>query len=113
MNLRSWGARVSNWKKRGQDRPIEYHLCHLHEEASEVFKAWRILTAEPETLPDMQGQGVNPFRHTWYHKGKPEGFAIELADVVLVALFIADVTGIDLEAAMEEKMAYNETRRAK
>lgn len=99
MNLAKWGARVANWKKQGPERPLEYHLCHLHEEVSEVFKALR---ANPDPA----------FR--WLSAGdKPEGFGPELADVVLVAVFVAEVCGIDLEWEMSEKMSYNEQRRAK
>lgn len=116
MNIQKWMARISNWKKTGNtSRPLEYHIAHLHEEVSEVFGALREL--EPH-MAEMQAQGVNPFSQIWYGKKEgrtdhPEGFGIELADVILVALFIADVTGIDIEAQMEVKMAYNETRRAK
>lgn len=117
MNLRNWGARVANWKKTGNtSRPIEYHIAHLHEEVSEVFGAWRDITGNIKLMDAIGRAQTNPFGYVWYtgkNEDKPEGFAIELADVVLVALFIADVTGIDLEAAMEEKMAYNETKRAK
>ena len=41
---------------------------------------------------------------------KPEGFPIELADAVIRIMDTAYVCGIDLEAAIETKMAYNEKR---
>lgn len=116
MNLSKWQARVSNWKKQDAvEKPLEYHIAHLHEEVSEVFGALRELYPH---LAEMQAQGVNPFSQIWYSKREgrtdhPEGFGIELSDVILVALFIAEVTGNDIEAQMEIKMAYNETRRAK
>lgn len=116
MNLANWTARISNWKKTGNtDRPLEYHIAHLHEEVSEVFKAKRELE---EHLEEMQKQGVNPWAQIWFSaKGDrtdhPEGFGIELADVILVALHIADVCGIDIEAQMEVKQTYNEGKRSK
>lgn len=41
---------------------------------------------------------------------KPEGMPSELADVVIRTLDAADAWGIDIEAAIEEKLAYNATR---
>jgi NTP pyrophosphatase (non-canonical NTP hydrolase) len=41
---------------------------------------------------------------------KPEGLPSELADVVIRAFGLAYEAGIDLSAAIYEKMAYNDTR---
>ena len=41
---------------------------------------------------------------------KPEGVPSELADVVIRCMDFADRYGIDLEAAIVEKLSYNETR---
>ena len=41
---------------------------------------------------------------------KPEGFPIELADVMIRVLDMAAGLGIDLEQAIHIKMAYNKTR---
>jgi NTP pyrophosphatase (non-canonical NTP hydrolase) len=40
-----------------------------------------------------------------------DAFAAELADVALYLLQLASVTGINLEEAIIEKLAYNEDRR--
>lgn len=42
--------------------------------------------------------------------GKPIGIASELADVVIRACDFADEHGIDLEMAIQNKIAYNATR---
>jgi len=47
------------------------------------------------------------------HRGKPEGFPIELADAVIRIFGIAYEAGIDLPTAIEEKLAYNATRKFK
>lgn len=41
---------------------------------------------------------------------KPEGLPSELADVVIRAFDLAHETGIDLAAAIDEKLTYNATR---
>jgi len=44
------------------------------------------------------------------HGQKPEGFGIELADVVIRVCTIAQHFGIDLQQCIEMKHAYNKTR---
>jgi len=46
----------------------------------------------------------------WASKIKPEGVPSELADIVIRALDAAGAWGIDLEAIIDEKLAYNITR---
>jgi NTP pyrophosphatase (non-canonical NTP hydrolase) len=52
-------------------------------------------------------------RETYTHEGKPEGFAIELADAVIRILDLAEFCGVDVEQAIRVKMGYNETREYK
>jgi NTP pyrophosphatase (non-canonical NTP hydrolase) len=63
------------------DVPLEFGL--LTAEVGEAFTAWR------KDLPD---------------------FGDELADVALYLVAIAEMTGIDLESAIERKMARNAAR---
>lgn len=42
--------------------------------------------------------------------GRPEGFAIEIADAVIRIGDLCAHLGVDLEAAVAQKMAYNATR---
>lgn len=44
---------------------------------------------------------------------KPEGFPIELADAVIRLLDIMYSVGIDIDAVIEQKMAFNKTRPEK
>ncbi|MEV1005024.1 MazG nucleotide pyrophosphohydrolase domain-containing protein [Nonomuraea sp. NPDC050202] len=64
------------------DMPLEFALAHG--ELSEAFEAAR---KHPETLGE------------------------ELADVLIFLTSIAEMSGIDLDAAVEAKMAKNEARR--
>lgn len=47
---------------------------------------------------------------THTESGKPLGFAIELADIVIRVADLAGAYGIDLDEAIRVKHAYNETR---
>ena len=52
------------------------------------------------------------FAQTYYREvaGKPEGYPSELADVIIRALGLAYMLGIDIDQAVTEKLAYNATR---
>lgn len=61
-----------------------------------------------EALEDHRsGHG---FRETYYEGEKPCGIPAELADVVIRIFDTCGYLGIDLEAAIRVKMAYNATR---
>lgn len=64
------------------DVPLEFALAM--EELGEAFSAWR--------------------------KAKPD-FGRELADIVIYVAGIAEITGVDLQAEVEAKLAVNEARR--
>jgi len=91
---------------------------------------------EPNRLRDWQGNKLmlivsevaeaqdelrkgNSAYHTYYPGNredlpwKPEGVPSELADVVIRVLDFCYTEGIDLEAIIEEKLAYNATREYK
>jgi len=53
----------------------------------------------------------NDPQHVYYRDdGKPEGFAFELADVLIRLLDLAGALGIDLGALVKEKHEFNQTR---
>ena len=58
-----------------------------------------------EMTPELLRRMPNMIRHL-----KPEGIPAELADVLIRVLHMCAFFGIDIEAAIADKMAFNETR---
>lgn len=71
-------------------------IALIHSEASEALEEYR----NGKVLTEV----------TVSTTGKPEGFPTELADVVIRVFDLAEALGIDIEAAVLQKMEYNATR---
>lgn len=87
-------------------------LCHS--ELSEALEEYRNGHKPDETYysckrnANVAGECDGKCRKCQY--GKMEGIPSELADVVIRVLDMAEHYGIDIEAALAEKHAYNQTR---
>ena len=78
-----------------EDQPsIPEKLALIHSEVSEALEEYRNQNMEVYA-------GEN---------GKPEGFPIELADVVIRCLDLAEWLGIEMETVINFKMAFNKQR---
>lgn len=73
---------------------IVEQIALIHSEASEALESFR--NNEPLYWKD--------------DKGKPQGVASEYADIIIRVLHYCGVLGIDISAAVEEKIVYNRTR---
>lgn len=107
---------------RTDEREEEIMINELVEKAHETAKAkgwWQ----EPKSIGDIialchceLSETMEQFRdghkpnETYYNDKKPEGIPTELADVIIRIMDYCGHEGIDLEKAITEKMAYNETR---
>lgn len=69
-------------------------LALIHSEVSEALEAWRIDDIEIR-IEDS---------------GKPEGFAVELADAIIRILDLTMSMGLNMDEAVRVKMEYNKTR---
>lgn len=79
------------WDK---EREIPELIALIHSELSEALEEYRV----SENL-DIR-----------YEKNKPEGFVVELADVLIRIFDLSGKYKIDLKKALEIKLKYNETR---
>ena len=82
-------------------------IALIHSELSEA------LEEEREGNPDFWFKEINGFKvsdmNEWRGE-KPEGVAVELADAVIRIADLCGHLGIDLDAVIAEKMAYNAGR---
>ena len=78
------------------DRNIGEILALIHSEVSEALEVYRL-------------KGKDSLKENWFdEKGKPEGFTVELADVVIRIADLCGELGWDLESALTTKLSYNE-----
>tara|TARA_B100001996_G_C18652295_1_gene589867 strand:- start:43 stop:366 length:324 start_codon:yes stop_codon:yes gene_type:complete len=80
------------WDK---EREIPELIALIHSELSEALEEYRVR----ENL-DIR-----------YENEKPEGFVVELADVLIRIFDLSGKYEIDLEKALVAKLKYNETRK--
>lgn len=82
----------------GPGRNVGEVLALVHSEVSEALEIYR-------------ARGVAGLRERWTRKdGKPEGFVVELADVLIRTADLAGALGVDLEKAVLDKLEFNRGR---
>lgn len=105
-SLAEWADEIAEnniklgWRGESDNRTFGDEIALIHSEVSEALEAyrnWGLADVTPlEPLP-----GGLP---------KPEGVGSELADVLIRVIDTAYWRGIDLEAEVERKIAFNKTR---
>jgi NTP pyrophosphatase (non-canonical NTP hydrolase) len=89
------------------ERNVGMLIALMHSELSEALEEYRS-DADPKAIYYSGGGYIAP-QPTECAK-KPEGIPIELADVCIRIFDFCGAYDIDLEKAIEIKMAYNKTR---
>lgn len=79
-----------------ENRPMGEIIANIHSELSEAWEHYR------------NGLSLTEVHYT--DQGKPDGFAIELADTIIRILDLSARLGLDMDALIAEKQAYNEKR---
>lgn len=82
------------------EEKIPQMFINIMGEVSEAWEEYRANRKATETYYETDKQGNQ----------KPMGIPTELADVVIRVMDTCEALGIDLQAAIEEKHAYNATR---
>ena len=90
-------AHEKGWYDGPDGLPVERNfgevIALMHSELSEALEAWR------------DGKDF-----IYYGRGKPEGWAVELADCVIRIFDTLYEQGVNIESLMLAKMAYNRER---
>ncbi len=78
-------------------------------------KLMLIVSEVSEALEELRRKGMEGIDNLWFsggedEKAKPEGFVVELADVIIRVADLCREYNLDLETALITKMKYNKTR---
>src|SRR5208282_4486837 len=93
------------------DASIGEDIALMHSELSEALEDHRAGKLAHELKYEKNGLTFDAASRLQIEDGyKPIGIPSELADVVIRILHFSGKHGIDIARAVEEKMAYNETR---
>lgn len=93
QHVDAW-AQIKGWRDK-DDVTVGDRLMLMVSELAEALEEFR------------DGRAVSL---VYEKNGKPEGIPVELADVVIRIADFCGLYAIDLESALELKLAYNETR---
>ena len=102
LQRQSWEiAESKGWHDDEEETTFGDRVALCHSELSEALEDFRVLDKGDES-------GITVINYT--ETGKPTGIPIEFADVIIRVAHMCEIYDIDLEAAIDIKMAYNRLR---
>ena len=102
LQRQSWEiAESKGWHEDEEDTTFGDRIALCHTELSEALEDFRVLDKDDDS-------GIVVIKHD--ENGKPLGIPIEFADVIIRVAHMCEIYDIDLEEAIDIKMAYNRTR---
>jgi NTP pyrophosphatase (non-canonical NTP hydrolase) len=111
--MNEWAEKIYEWceqKGWNKDLVLGNMIANLHTEISEAWEEIRNGHAPQEVYYPIIPESLTGDDTLLVQSKKPEGFPIEIADLVIRVLHLCKVYGIDIDKMVELKMAYNETR---
>ncbi len=102
--INDWSNGLGWWEDTEQQH-IPTKLVLIHSEVTEAFESWR-----NGDEPVYQSHDPEQTKVLGDLPGKPDGWGIELADVVIRCFDLATQQGLDMEDMLLKKMMYNAGR---
>jgi NTP pyrophosphatase (non-canonical NTP hydrolase) len=107
-------AEETGWHE-GEESSFGDFISNCHAELSEAFEIYRVKGNGAVGQVEIAHETIDHYSHGEVDmkipiSDKPEGIPIELGDVVMRILDYCETKGINLQEAIELKMAFNKTR---
>jgi NTP pyrophosphatase (non-canonical NTP hydrolase) len=102
-----WWPGIDEWLKLSPEAKADVYLSKLMLVVTEVAEMVEELRKHSNPRHQYMGKSI---KFQGGHINKPEGASIEAADVFIRLLDFCAFTGIDIEAAIAEKMGFNDFR---
>lgn len=107
---KGWHDNVADWVLANATHVLDGTKQKARDELAALLFGARIALIDSEAAEALEAYRTDKLK-TWHREdGKPEGVVYELADVVIRVADLCGALGLDLAAAVAEKLDYNASR---